>query len=164
MFFYANFFFLLGKSQLLYEPLEEEVGSEGKLINWQQHRVEITVPPVCHAHVTLRVYGASATCFEYPPEYNPVSNIYEISITSREGDLPQRTTIAFSNFKRDADQCVMTASRNPSKWTPNGISPVFSFSRVEGIDTKFATGRVEVTLTTNGAYLFVASALINILK
>ena len=138
------------------------MASEGKLINWQQHGVEVNVPPgaIHPSHATLRAYdGLSNTCFEYPPECNPVSNVYEIVVAFREGEPPQGVKVALSNFRRRSNLCLLTASRDPSKWTPNQLAPVFSFSKVEGMDASFDTGRVEVTLKTNGVYLFVAGML-----
>ncbi len=49
----------------------------------------------------------------------------------------------------------MAASRDPSKYTLD-LAPVFSFSKVEGLESPLSTGRVEVTLKTSGVYLFVA--------
>ncbi len=134
------------------------MGSEGKLINWQQHGVKVTVPPVCHGHVELRVYnGRSTTSFEYPPAYSPLSNVHEVSISSREGEPLQGVTVTLEKFVHCSTlhACLLVASRNPSKWTPD-LVPVFKFYNVEGMETSFITGRVEVTLLTSGVYLLVA--------
>ncbi len=146
-----------GMSQCLYEPLEETVGSEGKLINWQQHGVEVTVPPINHGHVELRVYnGRSSSCFEYPPEYMPLSNVYEIAVSSREGNVPRGVIVAISKFTLCSNPCLLAASRNPSKWTPD-FSPVFNLSVVGGMDESFAMGlAIKVILKTSGVYLVVA--------
>ncbi len=53
----------------------------------------------------------------------------------------------------------MAASRNPYKWSADQLTPVFSFSKVEGLESPLSTGRVEVTLKTSGVYLFVAGML-----
>ncbi len=151
-------------SQCIHEPLQEEVSSQGKQILWGQYGVEVTVPPgvISHGHAMLRVYdGLSATCFKYPHEYIPHSNVYELIISSRGEDPPRGVTVALSNFRQPhSNLCLMAASRNPSKWTLD-LAPVFRFSKVEGMESSLSTGRVEVALEASGAYLFVAGTLDN---
>ncbi|XP_064383582.1 polyubiquitin-C-like isoform X2 [Halichondria panicea] len=144
-------------SQCIHEPLQEEVGSQGKHILWPQYGVEVNVPPwvISDGHAILRVYdGLSATCFEYPHEYIPHSNVYELIISSR-GEDPRGVTVTLSKFRPHPNLCLMTASGDPSKWTPD-LAPVFSFSKVEGMESPLSTGKVEVTLKDSGVYLFVA--------
>ncbi len=134
------------------------MSSQGKQILWGQYGVEVTVPPgvINHGHAMLRVYDSlSATCFEYPHEYIPHSNVYELIISSRGEDPPRGVTVALSNFRPRSNLCLMAASRCPSKWTSD-LAPVFSFSKVDGLESK---GRVEVALKTSGVYLFVAGTL-----
>ncbi len=151
---------ITGVSQCIHEPLQEEVGSQGKHILWSQYGVEVNVPPgvLYHGHVGLKVYNALATYFKYPHEYIPHSNMCELIISSRGEDPPQGVTVTLSDFSPRSNLCLMAASRDPSKWTPD-LAPVFSFSKVEGLESPLSTGRVEVALKTSGVYLFVAGTL-----
>ena len=146
-------------SQCIHEPLQEEVGSQGKQILWPQYGVEVNVPPTVlyHGHVGLKVYNGLATCFEYPHEYIPHSNVYELIISSRGEDL-RGVTVTLSNFRPRSNLCLMVASRDPSKYTLD-LTPVFSFFKVEGLESPLSTGRVDVALKTSGVYLFVAGML-----
>ena len=149
-------------SQCIHEPLQEEVSSQGKQILWGQYGVEVTVPPgvISHGHAMLRVYdGLSATCFEYPHEYIPHSNVYELIISSRGEDPPRGVTVALSNFRPRSNLCLMAASQDPYKWSADQLTPIFSFSKVEGLESSLTKGRVEVALKTSGVYLFVAGTL-----
>ncbi len=139
------------------------MGSKGKLINWQEHGVEVTVPPgeTRHGYINLRVHDSlNKTSFEYPSEYTPHTNVYEINVSSREGYPPQGVSLVFSSFRRHSNLCLLAATRNPSKWTPS-LAPVFEFFKMEGMDASLATGRVEVTLKTSGVYFFVAGMYIH---
>ena len=121
--------------------------------------MEVTVQPrvVQEGAVVLRVYdGHTAACFEYPPEYTPHSSVYELSLSSSEQVPPGSVQVTLTKFKIRSNLCVMVASRDPSKWTPDQLTPVFSFSEVKGLGTQLQTGRVELALETSGVYLFVA--------
>ncbi|XP_064383424.1 polyubiquitin-C-like isoform X2 [Halichondria panicea] len=147
-------------SQCIHEPLQEEVGPQGKQILWPQYGVEVNVPPgvISDGHALLRMYdGLSATCFKYPHEYIPHSNVYELIISSR-GEDPRGVTVTLSNFKPHSNLCLMAASLNPYKWSADQLTPLFSFSKVEGMEmeAQLSNGRVEVPLKSSGVYLFVA--------
>ncbi len=66
--------------------------------------------------------------------------------------------MTLSNFRARSNLCLMVASHDPSKWTPD-LAPVFNFSKVEGLESPLSTGRVDVALKTSGVYLFVAGML-----
>ena len=150
-------------SQCIHEPLREEVGPQGKQILWPQYGVEVNVPPgvISDGHALLRMYdGLSATCFKYPHDYIPHSNVYELIISSR-GEDPRGVTVTLSNFKPHSNLCLMAASLNPYKWSADQLTPLFSFSKVEGMEmeAQLSNGRVEVPLKSSGVYLFVAGLL-----
>ena len=150
---------ITGVSQCIHEPLQEEVSCQGTQILWGQYGVEVTVPPgvISHGHAMLRVYdGLSATCFKYPHEYIPHSNVYELIISSRGEDPPRGVTVTLSNFRPRSNLCLMASSQDPYKWSADQLTPIFSFSKVEGLESSLTKGRVEVALKTSGVYLFVA--------
>ena len=136
------------------------MSSEGRQILWEQYGVEVTVPPgvIQEGSVVLRVYdGHNATCFEYPPEYTPHSSVYELSLSSSEQVPPGSVQVTLTKFRPRSNLCVMAASRDPSKWSADQLTPIFSFSEVEGLGVQLQTGRVDLTLkTAAGVYLFVA--------
>ena len=150
---------ITGVSQCIHEPLQEEVGSQGKQILWPQYGVEVNVPPTVlyHSYVGLKVYNGLATCFEYFHEYIPHSNVYELIISSR-GEDPRGVTMTLSNFRPHSNFCLMAASRDPSKWTSD-LAPVFSFSKVEGLESPLSTGKMEVSLEASGVYFVLAGRL-----
>ena len=121
--------------------------------------MEVIVPPgvIQEGTVVLRVYdGHSATCFEYPPEYTPHSSVYELSLSSSEQVPPGSVQVTITKFRPRSNLCVMAASRDPCKWTPDQLTPIFSFSEVKGIRVELQSGRVDFALKTTGLYLFIA--------
>ncbi len=147
-------------SQCIHEPLQEEVSSQGKQILWGQYGVEVTVPPgvISHGHAMLRMYVSLSATFKYPHKYTPSGSVYELIISSRGEDPPRGVTVALSELIPRSNLCLMAASRDPSKWTSD-LAPVFSFSKVEGLESSLSTGKMEVSLEANGVYLVVASTL-----
>ena len=122
--------------------------------------MEVTVPPgiIKEGAVVLRVYdGHSATCFEYPPEYTPHSSVYELSLSSSEQVPSERVKVTLTKFRPVAHPsrlCLMTASRDPSKWAPD-LKPLFGFSE-SPLHFLSQEKRVVCTLGTTGLYLCVA--------
>ena len=51
---------------------------------------------------------------------------------------------------------MIAASRDPSKWTPDQLTPIFSFYEVERLERELRTGRVELALEASGVFLLVA--------
>ena len=151
--------FITGKSQSTYEPLQKTLTSEGRQLLWEQYGVEVTVQPgvIKEATFVLRVYDVhTATCFEYPDEYIPHSSVYELSLSSSEQVPPGSVQVTLTKFRPRSNLCVMAASRDPSKWSADQLTPIFSFFEVEGLGVHLQTGRVDLTLKTAGVYLFVA--------
>ena len=155
-------FHSIGEPQCDHNLLQERVSSEGRQILWEQYGVEVTVPPgvIQEGTVVLRVYdGHSATCFEYPSEYTPHSSVYELSLSSSEQVPPGSVKVTLTKFRPVAHPsrlCLMTASRDPFRWTPN-LKPLFSFSELmEHFEIKPQEKRLECTLGALGLYLCVA--------
>ncbi len=67
--------------------------------------------------------------------------------------------MTLSKFRPRSNLCLMAASRNPYKWSADQLAPVFSFSKVEGLESPLTKGKVDVILKTSGVYLFVAGRL-----
>ncbi len=147
-------------SQCIHEPLQEEVGSQGKQILWPQYGVEVNVPPgvISHGYVMLRVYVSLSATFKYPHEYTPNGPVYELIISSRGEDPSRGVTVTLSKLIARSNLCLMVASRDPSKYTLD-LTPIFSFSKVEGLESSLSTGKMEVSLEASGVYLVVASTL-----
>ena len=105
----------------------------------------------------LRVYdGHSATCFEYPPEYTPHSSVYELILSSGKQIPPGSVKVTLTKFRPvppSSRLCLMTASRDPFRWTPD-LKPLFSFS--EAMEIKPQEKKLECTLGAPGMYLCVA--------
>ena len=138
------------------------MSSEGRRVLWKLYGVMVTVPPgvIQDGAIMLRVYdGHSATCFEYPPEYTPHSSVYELILASSEQIPPgsvQVTLTKFTPVLPSSRLCLMTASRDPSRWTPD-LKPLFSFSELmDNFEINLQEKRVECTLGAAGMFLCVA--------
>ena len=124
--------------------------------------MEVTVPPgvIQEGTVMLRVYdGHSATCFEYPPEYTPHSSVYELSLSSSEQIPPGSVKVTLTKFTSvppSSRLCLMTASRDPFRWTSD-LKPLFSFSELmECFKINLQEKRMECAIGAAGMYLCVA--------
>ena len=157
---------ILGKSECIHDPLQEWVSSEGKQILWKQYGVTVTIPPGAIPRgqkgvVGMKVYdGMSASCFDYPHEYTLCSSVYEIYLSTSQQSPPEGVQVSLTNFKQPrsgARLCVMKASRNPSRWNADHITPVYSFREVEGLQFQPGATRVDLNLSTFGYYVFLAS-------
>ena len=154
------------KSECIHDPLQEKVSSEGKQIFWKQYGVTVTIPPGAipegqEGVVGMKVYdGMSASCFDHPHEYTLCSSVYEIYLSSSQQSPPEGVQVSLANFKQPrsgARLCVMEASRNPSRWNADHITPVYSFREVEGLQFQPGATSVDLNLSTFGCYLFLAS-------
>ena len=128
--------------------------------------MEVTVPPgvIQEGTVALRVYdGHSATCFEYPPEYTPHSSVYELVLSSIKQIPPgsvQVTLTRFRPIRHSSQLCLMTASRDPFRWTPD-LKPLFTFSELtDNFEINLEETKMKCTLGAPGMYLCVAGWLI----
>ena len=157
--------FILGKSQCIHDPLQEQVSPNGQQVHWKQYGVTITVSPGAipegqEGVVGMRVYGGmSASCFEYPHEYTLCSSVYEIYISTSQHSPAEGVRVSLTNFKQPrggARLCVMEASLDPSSWNADNITPVYSFREVEGLQFQPGATSVDLILSTFGCYLFLA--------
>ena len=157
---------IVGKSQHIHDPLQEKVSSEGKQILWKQYGVSITIPPRAIPEgqdgvIGMSVYdGMSASCFDYPHEYTPCSNVYEIYLSTSQQSPPDGVQVSLTNFKQPiggARLCVMDGSRDPSRWNADHFTPVYSFREAEGLQFKPGATSVVLNLSTVGCYIFLAS-------
>ena len=140
------------------------MSSDEKQVVWKQYGVTITIPPGAILEgqdgvIAMRVYdGMSASCFDYPHEYTLCSSVYEIYISTSQPSPPEGVQVSLTNFKQPrggARLCVMEASRDPSRWSPD-LSPVYSFKEVDGLHLQLGAMSVDLNLSTFGCYLFLA--------
>ena len=154
------FLYFSGKSQCIDDPLQERVSSEGRRILWEQYGVEVTVPPgvIQEGTVTLRVYDSHSPCFEHH-NYTPHSSVYELSLSSSEQVHSENVQVTLT--KSRSNRCVISASRDPSKWTPDQLTPIFSFSELAGFQVGSRSRKeVSFTLKATGMYLCIAGQFI----